>query len=425
MELDPFQPTFLIQIENQSLAQDITQEITSLVFTDNEEELDVLELCITNRHLQFVDDPLFQEGNTIVARFGYVGNLSPRKHAVIKDIDYYFPAHGDPTMRIKAYDQGCKLAGKDNQKVWQQPAPGIRYSDIAEQIARAHGLTPVVTPTVGYHLRVVQSNQSDAALLQALATKARDREGQGVSGYTFFVQDDELHFHPRALEQAPLLTLEYFTDSQGVLRTFQPSTQSQGAKGAGVETKTIGVDPRQKAVVSHQANNATTPERTTLGQQTYLVDGNSGEGRFEAQETGKIVPSYERSEGFHQEPLQEPAQDVAESRFKAAELQQVEATAITLGSPLLRAKTNLAIQGVGRKFSGVYYCHSVRHSIGASGYACELKLKKNALGKGAGDKSTPTAGKTNTQPAPATPEQEPPALVTVDAESGTVTEAAR
>lgn len=137
MDLDTFKPTFLIQIEGQDLSKDITQEITSFVFTDNEEELDVLELSVTDRNLQFVDDPLFQEGNEIVARFGYVGNLSPRKKAVIKDIDYDFPENGDPTIRIKAYDKGFKLAGKENQKVWQKPAPGILYSEIAEQSRRS------------------------------------------------------------------------------------------------------------------------------------------------------------------------------------------------------------------------------------------------------------------------------------------------
>ena len=54
------------------MAANITREITSIVFEDNEEELDVMELSVTNRNLQFVDDPLFQEGNEIVARFGYV-----------------------------------------------------------------------------------------------------------------------------------------------------------------------------------------------------------------------------------------------------------------------------------------------------------------------------------------------------------------
>ena len=45
--------------------------------------------------------------------------------------------------------------------------------------------------------------------------------------------------------------LEYFTDRKGVLRSFRPLTQSQGAKGAGVQTKSVGVDPRKKDVVQH------------------------------------------------------------------------------------------------------------------------------------------------------------------------------
>ena len=143
MDLDTFQPTFLIQIEGQAFSADITGEITSFIFEDNEEELDVMELSVTNRNLQFVDDPLFQEGNEIVARFGYAGNLSPRKKAVIKDIDYDFPENGDPRIRLKAYDKGFQLAGKENQKVWQKPVPGILYSEIAEQIAAANGLTRI------------------------------------------------------------------------------------------------------------------------------------------------------------------------------------------------------------------------------------------------------------------------------------------
>jgi len=76
------------------------------------------------------------------------------------------------------------------------------------------------------------------------------------------------------------------------------------------------------------------------------------------------------------------------------------------------------VKGVGQKFSGVYYCHSVRHSIGEGGYQCELQLKKNALGKGAGDKSIEAKGKQNDQEAPPTPQEEPPQMVTIDADSG-------
>jgi len=416
--MDTYAPTFLIQIEGKDLSADITQEIKSFVFEDNEKELDVLELTVTDRNLQFVDDPLFQEGNEITARFGYPDNLSPKKKAVIKDIEYDFPEEGDPTITLKAYDKGHKLTGRENQKVWTKPPPGILYSEIAEEIAGKYGLTPKVTETKVHHLRVVQSNISDAEFLRQLAQTARAKDGDGVTGYVFYIQDDELHFHPRALDGEPAMALEYFTDRKGVLRSFKPATQGQGAKGAGTETKTVGVDPRKKEPVEEKASKDNTSERPTLGQKTILVDGSTGEEKFEDKESGRIVPTASRTEGFHEEPAQEPAKDEAEGKFKEAELRQVEAAAVTIGIPTLRAKQNIAIKGVGRKFSGVYYVQSVRHEFGESGYGCELKLKRNALGKGAGEKAEDAAGKPNTQEAPATPKEDAPVMVSVDANTG-------
>lgn len=46
---DRAQPTFLIEIEGHRLSRDITHEITSFVFEDNEEGLDVMEVVVTAR----------------------------------------------------------------------------------------------------------------------------------------------------------------------------------------------------------------------------------------------------------------------------------------------------------------------------------------------------------------------------------------
>ncbi len=143
----------------------------------------------------------------------------------------------------------------------------------------ANGLSPSVKPTKVRHLLVVQSNISAARFLKELAAKAREQDGDGVTGYVFYIQDDELHFHSRELEKKSATVLEYFTNRKGVLRSFRPSTQSQGAKGVGTETKAVGVDPRKKEPIEHKANNETMPERTSLGRRTYLVDGNTGESK--------------------------------------------------------------------------------------------------------------------------------------------------
>ncbi len=413
-------PTFIIQIEGKTLTQDITQEISSFTFEDNEREMDVLTLTLSNRNNQFTDHPLFTVGNEIAARWGYVGQLSPRKQVVIKDLDYLFPESSEPTIRIKAFDKGYRLSGKEAQRVWKKPPPGIRYSEIAEEIARAHGLNPVIEPTNTFHLRVAQSNQSDAVFLQALAHKARGQLGDGRAGFVFYVQDNNLHFHSRRLEEEPQVVLEYHTDREGLLQSIRLETSGQGAKGAGTEVRAIGLDPRKKETVSHLANNQTAPERTTLGKGTYLVDANSGEVKFREQESGHVVPSFERTESFHQEPEHEPGQDVAESRFKHAELQQVQATAKIIGLPTLRAKQNIEVRGIGKKFSGIYYVQTVRHTIGGNGYSCDLTLRKNAVGKSHADTASESLGKPNNEHG-ATPNQPAaPEMVTVDAETGVV-----
>ncbi len=410
-------PTFQVQIEGQELSRELTQEITRLVFEDNETSLDVLELQVANRGNQFTDHPLLQEGNDMTVRFGYLGNLSSWVKATIKEMDYNYPESGSPTLRVKAFDKGHRLATKEVQKVWKKPPPGILYSEIAQAIATNNGLIPKVTATLGYHLRVVQSNISDARFLQELASKSRAKGGNGSTGFAFYVEGDTLHFHPQALAEAPSHTLTYFVDRKGALLSFRPKTQTQGAAGKGVETRTMGIDPRKREAVDHRAGNATTPQRPTLGTQTYLIDGNSGAGGFKKEETGHIVPSFERTESFHEEPADEPAVDVAEGTFRPAELRQVEAVASTLGDPSLKAKTNIAIHGVGKKFSGIYYCISVRHTIG-TGYRCELKLRKNAFGQGVGAKAEGSKGQINDQPA--NPLPEPPPMVVFDANTGRV-----
>lgn len=105
------------------------------------------------------------------------------------------------------------------------------------------------------------------------------------------------------------------------------------------------------------------------------------------QRAGKITPATGTAK----------TQPAAEYGFVSGELGQVTAEATTIGLPALRAKQNLEVRGVGRKFSGVYYVEAVRHRIDSGGYSCEVTLRRNALGKGAGHTATDTLGKRNTQ----------------------------
>lgn len=407
-------PTFLVSIEGLSLSRDVTQEITSLVFEDNEEASDLLELVIANRNGQFTDDPLFQEGNTVEVKYGYVGNLSGKRKCLIKEISYDFPV-GVPTIQLKAFDKGTNLAANDEQKAWTTAPPGITASDIAEQIAARHGLKAVVEPTADRLPKIAQANESDAQFLMRLAKEARPVSGKECAGYSFFIEGDELHFHPPGLDSPPKLTLEYFGSGEGLLQSFQPETLTQFNNAGAGQVTAKGVDPRTKETTDHPASNDETPDRPVIGE--YHFDLETGEHREEPVQ-GKIQVDPSVSATRTQDTDREPGKDHADAAFRKAEMGQIKATAVTIGIPTLRAKTNVEIKGVGRKFSGTWYVTSVRHQIGDGGYMCELKLRKNALGKGASEKAAkPTEGEKNEQPVDISDTAELPE-VTIDLETG-------
>ncbi len=74
-----------------------------------------------------------------------------------------------------------------------------------------------MTHSAGRHLRVVQSNVSDARFRKDLSGKTRTGDENRVPGQAFFVQDDEFRLNPRTLEEASTTVIEYFTDRKSLL----------------------------------------------------------------------------------------------------------------------------------------------------------------------------------------------------------------
>lgn len=287
--MDVSAPLVLLEIEGKRLSRDLTDRLVSFSYEDHEAALDLLEITLADPYLQFIDDPLLQEGNGLRARFGYIDQLSPTKSTVIKEISYDFPESGAPTITIKAYDKGCQLSAEQVQRVWEQTG-GIRASDIATTIAHDHGLLPVVTVTIDRFARLHQSKQSDAQWLAHLAKTSRAADGKGTTGFVFFIEGNELHFHPRGLEKPPVLVLEYFTDRDGILRSFRPSTHTQGEAAGGHSTTAVGVHPTTKSTTTTKADHTSTPDRPVLGSKTAQGDRQSGSTRVVIDaNTGKRV----------------------------------------------------------------------------------------------------------------------------------------
>ena len=299
--------------------------------------------------IERLDDPLFQEGNEIIARYGCVNELSPRKKAAIKDIGYDFPENGDPRIRLKAYDKGFQLAGKENQKVGQKPAPGTLYSEIAEEIDGVNGLTPVVAPTV--------------------TRRSRDR-------LRLFRPGGQAAFPPPRPDPKPCHRPPVLYGSDGACSA--PSAPQPNRKVPREPT----TRPRPSVPRSASEPTATLEKQPTRSRRPAASYRPSSAPRASTRSRSRNP------------------QDLAEGTFAAAEAPPGGGRGDQHGYSGASRQAEHRDQGRRRQVSGAYYCHAVRHFIGEGAHYWELKLRKNAPGGGAGDKSVETQGHRNEQEAP-------------------------
>ncbi len=114
-----------------------------------------------------------------------------------------------------------------------------------------------------------------------------------------------------------------------------------------------------------------------------------------ADETGRVISSPA--------PTSAHARHVAKGKVSSSAMKSIEAEAVTIGLPYLKARESVQIENIGKKFSGSWRITKVRHEISSSGYTCSMTLSKNDHeSSGTGKRSAPkpsTSKKTTAKPA--------------------------
>lgn len=141
-----------------------------------------------------------------------------------------------------------------------------------------------------------------------------------------------------------------------------------------------------------------------------------------ADESGRVIssPAHTKSHARH----------IAQGKVKTASMKSIEAEAVTIGLPYLKARETIQIENVGKKFSGSWRITQVRHEISNSGYTCTLTLSKNdhegssASSRKSGTAPKPSAGASKNsqakQAGSVKPETSKPKAVKVDLKTGKV-----
>ena len=363
---DYYVPDFLVEVENQELDPESRGDVLEVKVTMDLKEMTSAEVKFNNYDdrtlsLKWSDSDLFELGNRIHVRLGYVDRLVSMLQGQITALSPEFPSSGTPTLVVRAHDGMMRLKGS------KPPEDRCVYRDmadwqIAQQVAERNKLPIKVTKDGPRHALVVQRKQDDALFLVERAARIdydvfmlTDRNGREV-----------LHFvkPPDGRDAAPV---EVYELEWGLnLIEFTPTiTGADQVKSVTVR----GWDPARKEPISYTATAAQTPGVGGAGDDTGPAAAKrlaAGEGPGQGKED-VVVDALVMSE--------EEARWLAESRLADRAYEYLTGRGRVIGLPDLRPGVNLLLRELGKRFSGRYYVTKATHTLGNAGYTTEFEVR--------------------------------------------------
>jgi len=299
-----------------------------------------------NLDLPWVDDDLFSLGNLVEIKMGWFGAASSLIVGEITALEPEFAASRLPRLNVRGYDRRHRLQRGRKTRTFLQK----KDSDIAAQIGGEAGFKVQATDSGASLDYVLQAAQTD---WEFLCERAR------LIGYEVLVNDKTLLFQPIGNAQSEILTIGMLDD----LVEFAPRLSTAG-QATEVKVQSWNVKDK-KAVLGD----------STAGDEVSTMGGRSSGAAIANRAFGEAV------DVVSDRPVaaQAEADQMAKARFNESVLELVTGEGLCLGNTNIRAGKVIKIDGVGRRFGGLYYVTSAVHRCSADGgYTTEFAVRRNA-----------------------------------------------
>jgi phage protein D/phage baseplate assembly protein gpV len=339
-----FAPRFAIRISGVTMSADVSAQVLKLVVETNLDVAGKFAITLRNPDNSMLDSALFDLGKTVEIHLGYGNDLKPAFLGEITAIEPDFPPDGGSVVVIAGADKSHRL-----RRSQPEPTDYSATSDsvIAARIAVENGLVPVVDPTPPFLEPITQST-SDMAFLKSRAER-----------YFFdvYVEWDRLHFQfPRPKTAAHVL--EWGRNLSG----FSPRISAGGLAGLQIIR-----DYNQE-----------------LAQSVFGIamaadfDVDNLEEKLGASAMD-LLSSLIRG-GFREGSVSNPfdATKLAKSLLTDVLDGMYEGTGSCIGIADLAAGDYVAIEGVGKRFSGTYRVRKVNHTIDERGFRTTFEIAQGA-----------------------------------------------
>jgi phage protein D len=345
-------PAFTVAVNGTSLAADVSRNVMDVSVVNEPDTLDHFSLTLANPYPRMPwthtgDAELFKEGNAVTIEMGYVDDLQPMFDGEITSISPTFPESGTPTVRVAGYTRQHWLRRGPKTRTFQD----VTDKEIVEQTARDLGLTPEAEDTRTKHPYVIQFNQTDLAFLVERARSIH---------FEVQVQDRTLLFRKPKNDQSKIHTLVWGR----TLRSFNPTMNTLRQVSSVVVR---GYDPKTKKEIKGQAR---------AGAEDTKMGGTQTGGEVAAQAFNQRIEQVRVETPI---ASQEEADQLARAIYNDRALEFVTGSGASIGLPDLRAGRVIELDGLGPRFSGLYYITQSTHSIGAGGYHTTFSVKRNSV----------------------------------------------
>jgi len=296
--------------------------------------------------MSWSDEDLFKIGKQVDVQMGYRDNVGPLISGEITGMELVVQANQGPRVIVRGYDRGHRLTrGRQTMSY-----TNVTDSDIASTVAGNYGLSTEIESTSETYPYLLQHNQTDAEFLRERASRI---------GYELFVREKKLYFRLRKNGDQPSATI---SQDLGLLE-FYPRLTSMGQVG---KVQVRSWNPAEKAVWVGRAESG--DETNQMGGDTLgLKSATEAFGDQSMTSVTHIVAS------------QGDADQKSRGRLKEIALSYISGEGTSLGRADLRAGIVAKVEGMGKRFSGMYYLTSTTHSYSPRvGYRTAFQARRNA-----------------------------------------------
>jgi len=350
-DFDTLAPEFSLRVNGTPLPNDAAADLIDVAVLEDVDAMSMFTFSLTcydsaEMKVKWVDDALFREGNPVEIEMGYRDNKTTLFSGEITGLEPAFPEASPPTLTVRGYDRRHRLMRERKTRSYTD----AKDSDIASQLAGTAGLKPQVEDTKVTLPYVLQHNQTD---LEFLLSRARRID------YEVVVQDRTLIYRPRKTDGGEVLTLRREIE----LLDFRPRMTTMGqveellVKGWSAKDK--------KEIVG----------RSGAGDVKSLMAGkasgaSSVQSLFGKSGSASVVSAVQS---------QADADAVAKQRFGEMALGYIRGEGVCIGEPKMCAGIVVKIEGLGKRFSGLYYVTSTEQRFSTKkGYRTRFAARRNA-----------------------------------------------